>query len=93
MDDKVRVHVIISGSVQGVFFRMETMRTADRLGVLGWVRNRSNGTVESIFEGDRDQVDAMLSWCREGPPHARVTDVKIDWEKYTGEFARFEVTY
>jgi acylphosphatase len=93
MEDNARAHVIISGRVQGVFFRMETMHAADRLGVLGWVRNRSDGTVEAVFEGDQAQVDAMLSWCQEGPSHARVTDVKIDWEKYAGEFTRFDVTY
>lgn len=93
MEDKVRVHAIISGSVQGVFFRMETMRAAERLGVTGWVRNKRDGTVEAIFEGDRSKVEAVLNWCREGPPHARVTDVKADWEQYSGEFDRFEVTY
>ena len=93
MESNVRAHVFISGSVQGVFFRMETMRTANRLAVLGWVRNRSNGTVEAVFEGDRTQVDAMLSWCKKGPSHARVAGVKIDWEKYAGELTRFDVTY
>jgi acylphosphatase len=93
MQDKVRVHAIISGRVQGVFFRMETMRAADRMGVTGWVRNKRDGTVEAIFEGDRPTVEAMLNWCREGPPHARVTDVKPEWEQYSGEFERFDVTY
>lgn len=93
MEDKVRVHAFINGRVQGVFFRMETMHAADRMGVTGWVRNKRDGTVEAIFEGDRSKVEAVLNWCREGPPHARVTDVKTDWEQYSGEFERFEVTY
>jgi len=64
MSDHVRVHVIISGRVQGVFFRMETQRAARRLGVVGWVRNLPDGTVEAVLEGSRSQVDAMLDWCR-----------------------------
>ncbi len=93
MQAKIRARAIISGRVQGVFFRMETKRAADRLGVFGWVRNRRDGTVEAVFEGDRSQVDAILEWCREGPPHARVIDVKTDWGEYSGEFSRFDITY
>ncbi|MGD9363394.1 MAG: acylphosphatase, partial [Desulfobacterales bacterium] len=92
MKDKVRVHAIISGRVQGVFFRMETKQAADRLGVFGWVRNRRDGTVEALFEGDRDRVDAVLEWCKEGPGHAQVSDIKLDWEDYAGEFSGFGIT-
>ena len=66
MKNKVRVHAIISGRVQGVFFRMETKRAADRFGVAGWVKNQRDGTVEAMFEGDQDKVDAVLEWCNEG---------------------------
>ena len=93
MDNKVRVHSIISGRVQGVFFRMETKRAADRLGVLGWVRNRRDGTVEAVFEGDQDRAEAVLEWCKEGPGHAQVSDVKVEWQDYAGEFSGFDVTY
>ena len=93
MKDKVRAHAIISGRVQGVFFRRETKQAADRLGVFGWVRNRRDGTVEALFEGDRDRVDAVLEWCKEGPGHAQVTEVKLDWEDYAGEFSGFGITY
>ena len=93
MENKVRAHTIISGRVQGVFFRMETKRAADQFGVSGWVRNLRDGTVEAVFEGDQDQVDAVLEWCKEGPPHAQVSDVKVEWEKYAGEFSGFDVTY
>jgi acylphosphatase len=93
MKDKIRAHAIIRGRVQGVFFRMETVRAAQRIGVSGWVRNLRDGTVEAVFEGDKTRIDAILSWCKEGPPHAHVTDVKVDFEEYTGEFKRFEVTY
>ena len=93
MENKVRAHVIISGRVQGVFFRMETKRAADRIGVYGWVRNLRDGTVEAVFEGNQDQVDAILAWCKEGPPNARVSDVKLDWQDYAGEFGGFNISY
>ena len=93
MDDKARAHVIISGRVQGVFFRVETQRAADRIGVSGWVRNRSDGTVEAVFEGDRERVDAVLQWCKEGPAHSNVIDVNVSWSDYKGEFLSFEITY
>ncbi|MGD8291196.1 MAG: acylphosphatase [Desulfobacterales bacterium] len=93
MEDKVRARAIISGRVQGVFFRMETKRAADRIGVYGWVRNLRDGTVEAIFEGNQDQVDTLLEWCKEGPPRADVSDVKIDWQDHKGEFSAFDVSY
>ena len=93
MHNKVRAHAIISGRVQGVFFRMETKRAADGFGVLGWVKNLRDGTVEAVFEGDRDRVDAVLGWCRQGPPHANVVDVNVTWDEYTGQYDRFEIAY
>ena len=93
MEDKVRVHAIITGIVQGVFFRLETQRAAEQHGVEGWVRNKRDGSVEAVFEGDRSSVDAVLDWCREGPPRAIVHDVVVDWEDYTGQYGGFDVTY
>jgi acylphosphatase len=93
MKDKARAHAIISGRVQGVFFRVETKRAADGFGVFGWVKNRRDGTVEALFEGDRDRVDAVLEWCQEGPAHAQVSAVKVEWGDYTGEFSGFDITY
>ena len=93
METKTRAHAIISGRVQGVFFRMETKRAADRFGVLGWVQNLRDGTVEAVFEGDRNQIDDILAWCKEGPPRAKVTDVEVSWEDYSGEFRKFDITY
>ena len=89
---KSRTHVIISGRVQGVFFRMETQRAADRHGVFGWVKNRADGTVEAVFEGDKEKVDAVIEWCRRGPRHADVQGVDIHEENYTGEFNDFGIT-
>ena len=93
MADNVRAHTIISGRVQGVWFRMETKKAADRIGVNGWVKNLPDGTVEALFEGPKVKVDDVLSWCWQGPPLAKVSNVVIDWETHTGEFAGFEVTY
>ncbi len=93
MENKARAHVIISGRVQGVFFRMETKRAAANFGVFGWVKNQPDGTVEAVFEGDRDRVDAIVEWCREGPPHADVAEVTVNREDYTGEFKGFDINY
>jgi acylphosphatase len=93
MEEKIRARTVISGRVQGVFFRVETKRAADRIGVFGWVRNLRDGTVEAVFEGEQDRVDAVLEWCKEGPPHAHVVNVDVSWNDYTGEFQGFEITY
>ena len=93
MDDKACAHVIISGRVQGVFFRMKTKETADRLGISGWVKNRADGTVEALFEGEKERIDHMLVWCRKGPPLSKVTDVALTYETYTGGFSSFNITY
>ena len=93
MTDKARAYAIITGIVQGVFFRMETQRAAEQHSVDGWVRNRRDGSVEAVFEGEKKQVDAVLDWCREGPARAIVHDVVVDWQEYTGECGGFEITY
>ena len=91
--EKVRTRVIIEGRAQGVFFRHHTQETAFRLGVKGWVKNRRDGRVEAIFEGDKDRVDQIIQWCHRGPPEARVTEVHLNWEIYAGEFEDFSITY
>jgi acylphosphatase len=73
----VRCRVIVSGRVQGVFFRDTCQRVASGLGVRGWVRNRPDGTVEVAAEGSREAVDALLDWCRDGPPRASVVAVEV----------------
>ena len=93
MGNKAKAHAIIRGRVHGVFFRMETKRAADDFGVSGWVRNVRDGTVDAIFEGEWDRIEAVLDWCRQGPPHADVTDVNVTWDEYTGEFNGFVVSF
>jgi len=90
---KVRVHVFVSGRVQGVFFRHHTSERAAQLGLSGWVRNLDDGRVEAVFEGEREKVDEMLKFCSNGPPGARVSDVDVKWENHRGEFSGFQVRY
>jgi len=89
----VRVHVLVNGRVQGVFFRFETSRLARQLGATGWVRNRRDGRVEAVFEGEKKDVERMIEFCKRGPPGAKVTDVEVRWEEPTGEFEGFSVRY
>lgn len=77
MSEVVRRRVEVRGRVQGVFFRETTRREAARHGVTGWVRNRPDGTVEAVFEGDPDSVDALVAWTRHGPRSARVEAVAV----------------
>ena len=69
------IHVSISGRVQGVWYRAWTQETAIGLGLSGWVRNRRDGSVEAVFSGPAEQVEAMITACRKGPPLARVDDI------------------
>ncbi len=75
--DKKTVHVYIKGKVQGVFFRANTKEQAEKLNVQGWVRNMRDGRVEALFEGDPDAVDAMISWCHNGPELSFVEEVTV----------------
>jgi acylphosphatase len=91
--DNVRARVIIEGRVQGVFFRAHTQEVALRLGLRGWVKNRRDGRVEVLLEGDKANVDRMIQWCHQGPSEARVTGVRVTWEDYAGEFEDFSIVY
>jgi acylphosphatase len=77
----IRRRVVVSGRVQGVFFRDSCRELATRRGVSGWVANRDDGTVEAVFEGDSAAVDALVDWCRSGPPSARVDWVEVSDEE------------
>ena len=93
MADKVRAHAIISGRVQGVCYRMETQDAAERFGVSGWVKNKPEGTVEAVFEGDQTQVSLLIQWCEKGPPFSQVDHVEVIWEAYAGEYKGFDITF
>ena len=88
---KIRAHVFIRGKVQGVYFRQNTKQAATRRGVTGWVRNLPDGRVEAIFEGYNVDVNEVIEWCHVGPAKAKVEDVDVRFEKYTGELANFTI--
>ncbi len=86
-----RVHLWISGRVQGVFFRASARDEARRLGLRGWVRNLPDGRVEAVAEGSSEGVDAFVAWCHSGPPMARVDHVEVVEEPPTGREGPFAV--
>lgn len=79
-----RVHLLITGQVQGVGYRFTTQDRAQQLGLNGWVRNRRNGGVEAVFEGESAAVEQMIAWCHEGPPAAVVEQVQVTDEAVAG---------
>ena len=83
--ERVRARARVEGHVQGVFFRSETASRARSRGVAGWVRNDPDGSVEAVFEGERDAVESLLRWCGGGPRAARVDHVRVDWEDPRGD--------
>ena len=84
MTDVTRTHAIITGRVQGVWYRAKAQEEAERLGVSGWVRNLSDGSVEAVFEGEPQAVASAIEWCREGPPHSIVENVSTREEVAEG---------
>lgn len=90
---KQRVHLFITGKVQGVFFRQAMKVTAIKNNANGWVRNLKDGRVEAVIEGEDLDVSNVVEWSHAGPANARVEDVEIRNEQHKGEFAKFEVLY
>jgi len=93
MAKKVRVHIFVSGSVQGVFFRDSARRKAEKLGIAGWVKNLPDGRVEIIAEGKEQQVKELIEWAERGPLIARVDNLNVEWEKYEGGLNSFEIRH
>jgi acylphosphatase len=91
--EKGRAHVIIEGRVQGVFFRHHAQKKAVELGVAGWVKNRWDGSVEAVFEGEKGSVERMVQWCHRGPAEARVSKVTVTPEDPLEEFDHFTIAY
>ena len=87
-----RAELVISGLVQGVFFRASAQAVALRLGVVGVVCNLPDGAVAAVVEGTQEQVEAFVAWCRRGPEAARVDDVEVRWTPPRGEFRSFRIT-
>ena len=90
---KTRAQVLVEGEVQNVFFRQETKRKAENLTVKGWIRNRYDGGVEALFEGENKDVQAMVEFCKRGPSNAVVKGIEVKSERYMGEFTDFTIRY
>ncbi len=86
-----RIQLIVRGRVQGVYFRATAQREARQNGLTGWVKNRPDGAVEMVVEGEEDHVKDFLAWAQHGPATARVDKVETKWRSYTGEFAHFRI--
>jgi len=91
--DRRRVRIVVAGRVQGVGFRYSTVYEARRLSLSGWVRNRHDGTVEILAEGRPDDIEAMLTWCRLGPPGSRVHSVQHTDEPADPPLRGFDIRY
>ncbi len=91
LKSKVRAHVFITGRVQGVFFRYKTRNEAKKHDVTGWVRNLSDGRVEAVFEGNKEDVGKLIDFAGKGPSGAKVLDLNVKWQDYSGKFNDFEV--
>lgn len=90
---KARAHILVSGQVQGVFFRDHTQRWASSLELTGWVKNLRDGRVEALVEGDNESIRDLINKLNQGPPLARVEKIDVNWEDYKGEFKYFQITY
>ena len=86
-----RVELRITGRVQGVYYRASCAEAARQLGLVGWVRNVDDGSVEAVAEGPHEALESFLAWCRRGPPAARVDDVGARWLPASSEFTSFAV--
>ncbi len=88
-----RIRIIVTGKVQGVFFRQALKVMAKKNNIFGWVKNLKDGRVEAVLEGDEEKVGRIVEWSHGGPANARVEDVEIHNEKFSGEFSKFDVLY
>ena len=87
-----KIHVMISGKVQGVFFRISAQDKANELNLTGWVKNIFNNAVEIIAEGDRDDLSKFTGWLQLGPPNATINKISIEWsEQVERQFSSFEI--
>ncbi len=87
---QVQLHV--RGRVQGVFFRASTQREAKRLGLTGWVRNRPDGGVDILAEGEEDELKDLIAWANKGPSASRVERVDVRWRSFSGDYSDFRIT-
>ncbi|MBY0356743.1 MAG: acylphosphatase [Candidatus Obscuribacterales bacterium] len=91
--EKRRIKLIITGKVQGVYFRQSTREEAYRLGLSGWVKNEADGAVSAEAQGTPEQLERLIAWCRQGPPRAQVNQLEIEWLAVKAEEAPFQILY
>lgn len=91
MADKIRAEIIVSGLVQGVGFRYFVLHNAMELGLVGYTKNQYDGTVLTVAEGEKFQIEALFNKLKIGPMHADVRNIKISWQSFAGEFSTFEI--
>ena len=90
---KQRTRILVTGKVQGVFFRQATKVIAIKNNVNGWVKNLENSQVEILLEGEEINVNSVVDWCRHGPANSRVDEIKIEQQEFSGQYSNFEVLY
>jgi len=93
MKEKVGAHILVSGIVQGVFFRANTAEKARELSLLGWVKNLPDGRVEAVFEGEKEKIEEIIDWLKSHPGMSKVEKVEVDWQEAKGDFENFEIRY
>ncbi|MDQ6723762.1 MAG: acylphosphatase [Thermoproteota archaeon] len=89
--DYFRIHIFVTGKVQGVYFRQNTVYNAQELNISGWIRNLKDGRVEAVFEGEKVSIHKLLDWCRDGPKNAIVENIEIINEPYKNEYSDFQI--
>ncbi len=90
-EERAAARLLVSGLVQGVYYRATCAEKARELGLVGWVRNLPDGRVEALAEGPRPAIHHLISWCWQGPPAARVSDVRVQWQDPSGQHTEFQV--
>lgn len=93
MNGKARVHIIVKGLVQGIFFRVGAKEKARQLGITGWVRNLDSGKVEIVAEGEKKKLEELVEWCNKGPSSARIEEIKTEWQSCKAEFKNFDIRH
>lgn len=89
----MQLHITISGRVQGVFFRAEAQREAEKLGITGWVRNTDDGSVEILAEGEKAILESFLGWCKKGPERAEIRNIEVKQKDAEEEYGKFIILY
>ena len=93
MSEVKRAKLHIFGTVQGVFYRTSAIKEAKSLTIVGWIKNRADSSVECIAEGTKSNLEQFITWCKDGPTHAKVERIDVEWLDPTNEFSNFEIKY